>query len=663
MELKEFFIDVTALPQDGYGLFQIICIGLVYAYILCYASNLISDGSELLLLVPAYAALVGSVVIPVLGAVPDGCIVLFSGMGENAEEELGVGVGVLAGSTIMILTLPWFLSILGGRVDISPVTNVPNYATKLSAPGSDQCTSSVSLFKTGISISNAVKQCGHVMVITASAYVVMQLASLIYIVPVAPTEAEKEVIQAQQSPFVLVACIICWISLCGYLYNQVTMSGEEGSAQVLKRDKIMQRAIEDGKISLLGLMSYEFKEHAAEYKAILEASKIYHAGDAAAAASGDTESTPLRRSSRVVSPAEQRIQTLLRPFFLRYDADKSGFLDVQELASVFRDLGESVEGRGGSRRNTPTASPALGGRRGSLQLRRLRSGGPGGVLSMSSSNPATKRFYDCFTQFDTNGDGRIDFHEFVLGTVQYIWDNEQVIANYDETRGGPRRGSAYQIIDGGSVEMRRANAAASANAVNEVENAIRAEEGDDEDGDDEEEEEEVPDDLAHLSPEEQQTRIKSRAFFMLSIGTIICFIISDPMVDVFTEVAHRVNISPFYVTFLLAPLASNATELIAAYNYAQKKTSKSITISLSTLYGAACLNNTFSLGIFLFILWYKKILSNYFAEFAAIVAVQVVLWFFTTYRSVHTLWDGALILTLFPLSLVLVGALEWFGWS
>lgn len=71
------------------------------------ASNMISDGSELLLLVPAVAGIVGSVVLPVLGAVPDGAIVLFSGMGDDAQNQLSVGVGALAGSTIMLLTIPW----------------------------------------------------------------------------------------------------------------------------------------------------------------------------------------------------------------------------------------------------------------------------------------------------------------------------------------------------------------------------------------------------------------------------------------------------------------------------------------------------------------------------------------------------------------------------
>lgn len=60
----------------------------------------------------------GSVVLPVLGAVPDGAIVLFSGMGKDADKKLSVGVGALAGSTIMLLTIPWFLASLAGRVDL-----------------------------------------------------------------------------------------------------------------------------------------------------------------------------------------------------------------------------------------------------------------------------------------------------------------------------------------------------------------------------------------------------------------------------------------------------------------------------------------------------------------------------------------------------------------
>ena len=57
-----------------------------------------------------FSAIVGTSY-SILGAVPDGAIVLFSGLGQDAQNQISVGVGALAGSTIMLLTIPWFLSI------------------------------------------------------------------------------------------------------------------------------------------------------------------------------------------------------------------------------------------------------------------------------------------------------------------------------------------------------------------------------------------------------------------------------------------------------------------------------------------------------------------------------------------------------------------------
>lgn len=100
-----------------WGLFQTLSLMAVYGFVLFHASNMLSNGSELLLLVPSLEGIVGSVVLPILGAVPDGAIMLFSGLGDRAEaqEQLAVGVGALAGSTIMLLTIPWGVSIIAGE--------------------------------------------------------------------------------------------------------------------------------------------------------------------------------------------------------------------------------------------------------------------------------------------------------------------------------------------------------------------------------------------------------------------------------------------------------------------------------------------------------------------------------------------------------------------
>ena len=54
------------------GLTGLAWLFVSYGYVLYFASNLIGEGSELLLLVPSMAGLVGGVVLPLLGAVPDG---------------------------------------------------------------------------------------------------------------------------------------------------------------------------------------------------------------------------------------------------------------------------------------------------------------------------------------------------------------------------------------------------------------------------------------------------------------------------------------------------------------------------------------------------------------------------------------------------------------
>ncbi len=116
--ISSLFIDPNTFQGNT---FEVLCqdvfLIVVYGFILLKASQLISGGAELLLLTP-YSGLIGSVVLPVLGAVPDGAIVLFSGMGPEAKEQIQVGVGALAGSTIMLLTIPWFMANLGGRVDL-----------------------------------------------------------------------------------------------------------------------------------------------------------------------------------------------------------------------------------------------------------------------------------------------------------------------------------------------------------------------------------------------------------------------------------------------------------------------------------------------------------------------------------------------------------------
>jgi len=175
---------------------------------------------------------------------------------------------------------------------------------------------------------------------------------------------------------------------------------------------------------------------------------------------------------------------------------------------------------------------------------------------------------------------------------------------------------------------------------------------------DEEEEEEMPSDLASLPVKQQMMRVIFRSIWMMGLGTLMVLVFSDPMVDCLSEWGARLDVSPFYVSFVLAPFASNASELLSAYTYACKKTQKNITTSLSTLVGAACMNNTFVLGIFLALIYLQGLAWQFTAETIAMVLIQWIIGMVAIFSKKQTMVHAVLILLCYPGCLFIVWFLE-----
>lgn len=101
-------------------------------------------------------------------------------------------------------------------------------------------------------------------------------------------------------------------------------------------------------------------------------------------------------------------------------------------------------------------------------------------------------------------------------------------------------------------------------AVDEAQNAAKEVEEDDED------EEEEEDEMWHLT----DGQLKLKAFLLLagSVGVVSFF--SDPMVDVIGAFGKSIKIDAFYISFVVTPIASNASEVIAGLIFAAKKTNE-----------------------------------------------------------------------------------------
>ncbi|GAX13178.1 hypothetical protein FisN_17Hh108 [Fistulifera solaris] len=549
-------IGPTIEPSEV-GLTGLLWLFLSYGYVLYYASNLIGEGSELLLLVPSLAGLVGGVVLPLLGAVPDGAIILFSGLGslEDAQESLAVGVGALAGSTIMLLTVPLALSAWRGKVDLLSGDKA-NYLgrPKLTEKSSMWAT----LTKTGVAVSDPIHQSAAIMMATTIPYFLIQ-------VPALYLHGPSEEVAAGEHWWAAAAFCICLIGLFFYMRLQLKMS-QEGQDRG-KRMAVVRKLLQKGKVSLSGAVAshvQHFEEQmgngvpSSEYQSILEVD-------------------PRRPPPAVFS----YLKEILADAFMTYDEDANGHLDEGESFMFFRDFHEAI---------------------------------------------SEEEMKDLFSKFDSDKSGTIDLDEFI--------------------------GLAYALIKIQVAKEKTADAPSHNNTRAVIADAAFAEI----------EEEEIPEDLSALPPEQQQVAIKQRAFTMLALGTTLVVLFSDPMVDVMQEIAVRANLSPFYVSFILAPLASNASEVISSQYYASKKTSKTIQVSLSALVGAASTNNTFCLSIFMGLIFFRGLAWQYTAETLAIILVEFLVGFLVRNKILST-GRGLLIGAVFPLSIALVATLEALGFD
>ncbi|ETO26978.1 hypothetical protein RFI_10156, partial [Reticulomyxa filosa] len=110
------------------------------------------------------------------------------------------------------------------------------------------------------------------------------------------------------------------------------------------------------------------------------------------------------------------------------------------------------------------------------------------------------------------------------------------------------------------------------------------------------EEEEEEDELElHLT----DRQILWQALLLLFGGTGLCIIFSDPMVNVIDNFSKTIGVNAFYVSFIITPLASNSSEIYSSLLFARKKTTESISLALSSLYG--------NIYLFIFVLFVEAI--------------------------------------------------------
>eukprot|EP00850_Spirogloea_muscicola_P017192 SM000145S00809 [mRNA] locus=s145:243687:248720:+ [translate_table: standard] len=169
-----------------------------------------------------------------------------------------------------------------------------------------------------------------------------------------------------------------------------------------------------------------------------------------------------------------------------------------------------------------------------------------------------------------------------------------------------------------------------------------------------------PEDARDGSP----LRILIKALLILLYGFCLVALFADPMVVAIGDFAKASNIPPFIVSFVVAPFASNASEVVSSLIFASKKRRPNVSLALGQVYGAITMNNTLCLAVFYFLIYLRGLDWQFPAEVAVICGSCLVVGGIAGNATTFKLWVALVVLLFYPLSIASIALLSnFFNWK
>jgi len=262
-----------------------------------------------------------------------------------------------------------------------------------------------------------------------------------------------------------------------------------------------------------------------------------------------------------------------------------------------------------------------------------------------------------FTKFDTNTDGQIDFNEFKNFAKNYF----NIVAQSHGSSSGsssvspPNATEGTPLLENKPPRPRMNDLSPQRLSRSYKQDELRVNSIFQENTRSGDEEEEAEEEEEYLELTDRQLIMS--ALLLLISGTALVTVFSDPMCSAIQAFAETTGIPAFYISFIITPLASNASEVLASLRFAKKKTTEAVSLSAASLFGAACMNNTFCLSIFFALIYFRGLTWSFSAE---TIAILIIIWSvgMNGLRQFYRNWQGIFICALFPFSLVLVAILN-----
>ncbi|XVF27554.1 hypothetical protein REPUB_Repub14bG0118200 [Reevesia pubescens] len=155
-----------------------------------------------------------------------------------------------------------------------------------------------------------------------------------------------------------------------------------------------------------------------------------------------------------------------------------------------------------------------------------------------------------------------------------------------------------------------------------------------------------------------------KAFFLVTLGTAITVLLSNPLMNSLVAFSTSVNIPSFLVSYVVIPLALSFRLALRAITSASQKTEKATSLTFSEVYDAVFMNNVMGLIIFLGLVYIRNISWGVSAEVLVVLLICTAMGLLATFSNKIQFWTCILVYLLYPISLLLLYVLtNVLGWS
>ncbi|KAK9269651.1 hypothetical protein L1049_001429 [Liquidambar formosana] len=643
------------LPCSNSALGHLFLI-VVYEYLLFHGESYVAAGGEMIFKILG-PGVFGASAFQVLGALPESFILLASGLlntKEVAEEYVFTGVGLLAGSTILLLTVLWGTCVIVGSQNLSDTSE-----SDLSDGSDTRKETCERLFSpltgSGISTDLETSYTARIMVLSVIPFIIIQIPKIF------PSSTVQNIVT-------LVALFVSAVFLLLYFFYQTFQPWiQKRRLEYVKHEhlilKILQHVqnhalarilTDDGAPNVLGirrlfeeidrdgddfispselkelLLQIKFRKSDADKdKAMAEVLKQFDMD-------GDRKITKEEFVDAITRWLDETKQTINKEYYSK-----------NSLKSLYEVFQPWIQNR---RREHEMRKELISG-----ILRHVQSHALGSLVA-EDGTPNTPNIRGLFEKIDLDGDNCISQPELKqlimdlkFGDIPLDADEavSKMMEEFDTS--GDHLISEEEFVAGFAKWL---------NPLNNQDPHTPTYQDDVYQKTWEETDMLVDDDKRKGVVNEKSPWAWLKAIMFLVVGIVILAILAEPLIESVQNFSKAASIPSFFVSFILVPLATSARAATSAIKAARRKKSRTTSLTFSEIYSGVFMNNILGFCVLLSLIHARGLTWDFSAEVLVVVIVCAIVGLSASFCSAFPVWSSIIAYLLYPLSLLLVYFLD-----